>query len=320
MSFFTQNLMQFWQFSDSVSIKFYLGESPALLDIDYHKRWGKYPGSTEPSARDYLELYLGKTLEERQDSDPFFTIPDSCDDATSGIDSLKLMNKMLQSSRNTWAKIIREIFDTNPSYKIANFWGFVYELSDFMPTPVLQMTFFEVVKQQEKACNEQETWIVLTKKHILNQVILIYADKMKEHVESLKQRNSSRVNRNSAEVIDIFTRTEQEKLGEYGIHLENQWMAYEEVEMYKNWASYMDVYVQVKGTLKGILETQAILLSFIKLEKRTSLGIPAIPSKISPVNEHWMNSYIQALTKKLIVGIQSLDDESLFKFYLHQSR
>lgn len=318
----THIMVQWWHFVTPQSEDMFdLGEEVALRGINYHKVWYKPSDSTELIATDHLKAYLETSLQERKISHPFFNCPPSLNDELPGVDSLKLMNRMLQSDKENWPIYILEIFKTKPTKKIKNFWGFISEISNYMPTPVLQKTFFLVVKEQDILLQGNNAQIFINKvKEIFQILVSKYSEKMKEHVDFLKKEERPK------EVIDIFTRMEQENLGEYGIHLEKEWYLNEQIELYKNWASHIHVYLKVQGSLKGILETQAIMVSIIKLCERVALGMPPIEAigppeiqyEIGQCFEHWMDKQRQDLTQELVDYIQSADEKSLWEFGLRQ--
>ncbi|KAH9819498.1 hypothetical protein DFH28DRAFT_1105269 [Melampsora americana] len=334
---------------------FGMEDTESLCNIDeyYPRVWYKPHGSPEPSARERLISYLEQTLEERENSDPFFACPPALDDDLPGVGALNLMNTMLKSQKEMWPKHIQDVFKTSISYKMMNFRAFISEIADFMPTPDLQKTLFEMSKEKAKLAHVTEP-DPFFRMMVFSAWIPRYADKLKEHVDILERKKSAdemKVNgelveqekydklrisilicnsllivlhlhhlrRQSKEVIDIFTRDQQENLGEHGIHLEQQWSPGEEVELYKNWASHMSVYMQVEGTLKGILETQAIQVRLIKLDRRFSLSIPEAQDEIGQALEHWMKRRYQALTRDLVDYIQSTTERSLLEFRIKET-
>ncbi|KAH9821692.1 hypothetical protein DFH28DRAFT_528731 [Melampsora americana] len=317
---------------------FDMGEEPALRAVDYHKSWCIHPGSTSPSSKDHLIQYLDMSLEERRNSPPFFFYPPPphLPHDAPGLDSLELMNKMLQSRIETWPEYIHEILKTDPSCKIKNFWGFMYEISDFMTTPVLQQSLFEL-------CNESEDikgWVTQKNygaKEIRSKVIIRYEQKMNEHISLLEDEkyvklriqdhfvrmflicsiNTDTYSR-PKEVVNIFTINEQEKLGKYKIQLENQWTSSDAVILYKNWASHMKVYMGVQGAVKGALECQAILVSWIKLDTLHSSGYIQVPYGMREAFKDSLFTSSQAVANEFVNSIQSLDEESWFKLWKFQ--
>ncbi|EGG00575.1 uncharacterized protein MELLADRAFT_67737 [Melampsora larici-populina 98AG31] len=300
LSFSTQILVQICYLSCSASAAIHLTESSGLLNKPYHDSWYKHSGTIEPNARDNLEVYLDKTLEERKNSEPFVTSSAALND-----DSVKLINKMLQSGSETWAKTLEEIMKNKPSYKIEDFWKFISQLSDFMPTSALQVTLFEVVKAEEKVFKQKGDKFLSPIRNVLNEVFDRCAAKMKEHVGALKQKDKTQ------EVQDIFTRTGQEKMGEYGIRLEGQYSVDQEAVLYRNWASC---------PLKRILEIQAIQVSSIDMEEISTMGITVMPDDIRPHFENWMGSDVQGLKEEFVDYIKSLDNSGLEHFKALQSQ
>ncbi|KAH9813325.1 hypothetical protein DFH28DRAFT_975559 [Melampsora americana] len=315
-------IVQWWYLFNPTSSMhgFGMKETEALCNIDeyYPRVWYKPQGSTEPSAKERLISYLEQTVEEREKSAPFFTCPPSLDDDFPGLSTLNLMNTMLKSQKDMWPKYIQDAFKTNISYKMKNFQAFISEIADLMPTPVLQKTLFEISKEKAKLAHVTEPDPSF-RMMVFSAWIPIYADKLKEHVEIIERTKSANEMKGSGglvqqekqakEVIDIFTRDKQESMGEHGIHLEQQWSPGEEVELYKNWASHMSVYMQVQGTLKGILETQAIQVSLIKRERGFLFSI----------HENWIKQRYQDLTRELVDYIHSTTERSLLEFRINET-
>ncbi|EGG04463.1 uncharacterized protein MELLADRAFT_64904 [Melampsora larici-populina 98AG31] len=291
--------------SEAIKDFFDLGESEALSGIDYHKVWYGPRKPRELQARDYLVEYLKRPLKDRKNSDPFFTCPPHLDDRSPGVDSLQLMNEMLQSDKHYWPQYILDILNTKPSEKIKNFWAFIFAIADFMPTPCLQITFFAVLKEQKNIPSGFDDKIKMN--GIFEHVLYRYAKRMKEHVVLLGRRV---VYIKKEEAIDIFTRDKQEKLGEYAINFEKKWSPDEEVVLYKNWASHMLVYIQVKGPIKALLETQAIQASLITSYNRDDRAQCLV---------NWEGERFQALAKEAVDIIQSSSKHSLNKFEMYQS-
>ncbi|KAH9814342.1 hypothetical protein DFH28DRAFT_305461 [Melampsora americana] len=286
-------------------------EAPNGLFIrGYHEVWCQPPGSTVQSAKDYLESYLRRRPKDRR-KENFFTIPPYFHNEIPGVDSLKLMNKMLKSEKETWPEELHKIFKTKPTYKVKNFWGFIYEISNYMSTSVLQKSFIIILKEREELL-KGTNWNDCDLKMILRDVTLKYESQMKEHVKLVEEKKTNEL------VLDIFTRDEQEKLREYGIRLEKRWSTIEEVELYRNWASHMSVYVEAKGKNKGILETQAILVSLIKLYKRHALGVVNVSQEMSDPFWHSLKKRCESLTEELVDDVRSLDPESWLMLWIHQ--
>ncbi|KAH9819445.1 hypothetical protein DFH28DRAFT_1080100 [Melampsora americana] len=292
--------------SDGHTDFFDLGESKALSHIDYQKVWYGPCKPTELCGKEHLAEYLKKPLEARM-SNPFFTFSPHLDEKLAGVNTLKLMNKLLQSRRESWPQYIQDIFKTQPSESIKNFWAFISELADYMPTPCLQTTFVAVSKEKEKlALASHDNTSAL---HAIFDFLLPrYARRIKEHVVLLGKK-VGQIEKQG--VIDIFTRNAQEKMGEYGIQLEKTWSTSEEVVLYKNWASHMLVYRQVEGAVKGLLETQAIQASLIS---------PGMGYERGQCIKNWKGEHSQALAKEAVDIIQSLDKDSLKHFEKQQSK
>ncbi|KAH9814341.1 hypothetical protein DFH28DRAFT_971378 [Melampsora americana] len=286
-----------------------LGEEEALHTMNDYQVWEKPLHSTDPRAIDHFPSYLEKNLEDRKKSEPFFT--SSPDDLT-GVDSVKLMNKMLQSEEESWPEYIQNIFKTNPSEKIQNFWGFITELSEVMSTPVLQKTFFEILKEEQRITEERD-WKNYDLERVLPIILELYAKKIKKHVEFLDGEEVKPEN-----VIDIFTEDQQVKLGEYGIQLEKKWTPEERAELYRHWASHMSLYEELEGSLKGVLETQALQVRLIKKLQKVSLGL--LPHEISQPLEPFLRKRVQALTDELVNSVHLFDEESWLQFWSCQVR
>ncbi|KAH9821693.1 hypothetical protein DFH28DRAFT_882618, partial [Melampsora americana] len=281
---------------------------------DYHKVGCIPSDSTKSSLKEHLINYLDSSLEYRRDSPPFFLYPSPPDlvPGEPGTDSLiKLINKMLQSGIETWPRHIHKILKTKPSDTIKNFWEFMYEILPFMTTPVLQKILFELSKEEEDI-QGLDWWQRYQVQGVQPEVIIRFENEMKKHISLLEREDKPK------EVVNIFTRNEQEKLGEYGIQLEKQWSGNDEVVLYKNWASHMRVYMNVQGAVKGALECQAIQVSWIKLETFHSLGFVPVVHEMREALNSRLSSQSQAITNELIASIQLLDEELWSQFWSHQ--
>ncbi|KAH9818387.1 hypothetical protein DFH28DRAFT_1080836 [Melampsora americana] len=288
----THIMLQCWYFAIPASAfnPFDLGEDPGLCGVAYHKDWYIPPGSTEPSSKDHLMKYLDRTLEDRKNSSPFFQCPHPSELPT---ESLKLMNSMLKSKVEDWPEYIQEIFKTEPSVTIKHFWGFIYELSDFMTTPVLQKTIFIVQKEEKRLQRlNVETWY-----KAFPDVVIRYEDKMREHIELLEHENKPKC------IIDIFKKDDQERLGEYGIQLEAKWSPNDQVELYKAWGSHMRLYMSVQGIVKEILEYQAIQIIWL------TKGTFNAWNEMQVMVENSLKEDYQNLTYELVKSLKSLDNE-----------
>ncbi|KAH9818386.1 hypothetical protein DFH28DRAFT_925872 [Melampsora americana] len=98
---------------------------------------------------------------------------------------------------------------------------------DCMTTPVLQNTFF-ILKKEKESLSEPNTNGF---SNVLSEVMVRYEVKMREHIQLLEHEDKPK------EVIDIFTKDEQEKLGGYGIQLEKKWSPNDGMELYEAWGS-----------------------------------------------------------------------------------
>ncbi|EGG11840.1 uncharacterized protein MELLADRAFT_58871 [Melampsora larici-populina 98AG31] len=296
---------------------FYSGGSEAVQDdvvphlngdiLSIHtsrnEAWRVAPGLTETSSKDKLVHDLERTLEGWHQSP---SLP------AAEVDSPKLIKSMLKSEMETWPRYIHDILKTKTSYKIIPFWSFLVVISEFMSTPILQKTFFEFSKENERLLKDQ-VWEDYENKKMLKYVLNKYEIKIKEHVNLLKQKDKPK------EVIDIFTRDAQEHLGEYKICLEKQWSSNAEVELYRNWASHLSVYINVKGAVKAALETQAIQVSWIKFGKLNALGYVGVPYEIREPFKDGLSKQCQAITSELVDSIQLLNDRSLLEFFTYQA-
>ncbi|EGG08097.1 uncharacterized protein MELLADRAFT_105306 [Melampsora larici-populina 98AG31] len=94
--------------------------------------------------------------------------------------------------------------------------------------------------------------------------------------------------------MNIFTRDEQEKLGEYGIRLEKTWSQDDQVELYKAWGSRI---------VKGILESQAIQI--IWLYKDTFMALDEMEVMV----QNSLSKEYKDLTQELVTSIKSLDED-----------
>ncbi|EGG07660.1 uncharacterized protein MELLADRAFT_62465 [Melampsora larici-populina 98AG31] len=296
-------MLQCWYFVTPTSAMVPdLGEAWYLKDVDYHKNWHISPSSSAQGSKDHLTRYLDRNLEDRQNSPPFFLFPPHTDfppdTPTEGFDALGLMNQMLKSEVETWPEYIQEILKTQPSFRIKNFWGFISELSDFMTTPILQKTLFELDEEEQLIENRDR------REHI---GLLEYEKHVKLIIPSVYLQNSK-----PKEVIDIFTGEEQEKLRQYRILLEKQWSADDQVHLYKVWGSHMRTYMEVQGVVKGILESQAILVRWLQK------GTFNAHSRMHAVFQNSLDPNCEALTNELVESVQSLDQISFEKLYLCQ--
>ncbi|EGG07661.1 uncharacterized protein MELLADRAFT_105696 [Melampsora larici-populina 98AG31] len=233
------------------------------------------------------------------------------DTPTEGFDALGLMNQMLKSEVETWPEYIQEILKTQPSFRIKNFWGFISELSDFMTTPILQKTLFEL-DEEEQLIENRDRRVYKPVRKILSRVLVTYENKMQEHIGLLEYEKHVKLiipsvylqNSKPKEVIDIFTGEEQEKLRQYRILLEKQWSADDQVHLYKVWGSHMRTYMNVQGDVKGILESQAIQVRWLQQ------GTFNAWNKMNAVFQNSLDPNCQALTKGIVESVESLDKES----------
>ncbi|KAH9817650.1 hypothetical protein DFH28DRAFT_158796 [Melampsora americana] len=160
-----------------------------------------------------------------------------------------------------------------------------------MTTPVLQKTFFILKKENERSSESNTDG----SSNVLSEVMVRYEVKMREHIQLLEHEDKPK------EVIDIFTKDEQEKLGGYGIQLEKKWSPNDEMELYKAWGSYMRLYISVNGTVKGILESQAIQVIWLNKDRFNVWDEMQVMVKNSLKKEY------QDLTYELVTSIKSLE-------------
>ncbi|EGG08095.1 uncharacterized protein MELLADRAFT_62129 [Melampsora larici-populina 98AG31] len=311
----TRIMLQWWYFATPASAvhPVEMGDS-GLCAVEDNKDWYIHPGvtSTRSSSKDLLAKYLDKNLEDRKNSAPFFP----CNPSTNiPPKSLKLMNRMLQSNMETWPENIQEILRIEPSVIVKEIWGFMFTISDFMTTPVLQKTLFILKIEQERTGQLEKTKC----SNFISGLANRYEKKLRDHIGLLGNE------RKPKEVNNIFTKDEQEKLGEYGIRLEKKWSPNDEVKLYKSWglseSSFlslltitklkiynnpikdMSLYMSVKGTVKEILESQIIQISWLKRGTHNVWDEMHVMVKNS-----WSKEY-QALTSDLVTSIKSLEKD-----------
>ncbi|KAH9819560.1 hypothetical protein DFH28DRAFT_886171, partial [Melampsora americana] len=271
---------------------------------------------TDGTTKDSLGPYLSKDLEERKRSDPFLSLQHIGTKGKPfyGLDVIVLMNSMLQSKYPRWTELLPIIFKMSPSHQDEYFWKFIGELSDYMPTPALQITFCELEKERKKPWYFQRFDTTGCEHETLDDAISKCALNMKEHITSIRN------NVESERIINIFTRKEQGKLGEHRIELETKWREIEEMELFQYWAlsdenqithllwQDMNVYTNVRGDVKGLLETQAVLTGTVKAGKLASLEITALPYELRQPVENWFVMYTDQVANKLLNHINRLDD------------
>ncbi|KAH9812570.1 hypothetical protein DFH28DRAFT_404789 [Melampsora americana] len=304
-----QILIQSWSFGTPTSAMLYKSGGISERVFFMNSAWCKPVDKIEPSSRDKLKLYLGRKPEDR--SEPFFELPSGpCSwYSQCGAEYLGLMNVMLQSGTKDWNEYLQRILARNPSQHIQMFWSLIYELSDYMPTPVLQTALLEISQYHKALQDPQWKSNATYTMNILQSILDRYSEKIKQHVNLIEGKKESQ------EVINIFSKHEQEKLGDHQIWLTRQWTSDQADMLYKHWGSHMNVYVQVDGLLKEILETQVIEVNLLKVGNIKSTG-HSIPYKLAQSPEPWMSH--KSLTKGVVDGIQSLDHDSLIVFGQHQ--
>ncbi|KAH9819544.1 hypothetical protein DFH28DRAFT_28035 [Melampsora americana] len=267
------------------------------------------------SSRNRLRIYLEKPIEERQNQKPFFSLSNYPDSQTQ--QKYGLMNQMLKSRIEDWSEYLLEIFKINSSSQYPPFWRFIGDLSAYMPTPALQMSIFEMKQWISSIDNLEPTTEMNRLLAYLRMIKAKCTRTMRRHVASLGEEGSRP---SESRFVNIFTKEQQERMGKYAIHLETSWpSSHDEEGLIRYWASNLDVYLQVEGTLQGMLEKQVILIDLAKEERRLSSKVSHIP-KLYPVYDHWVGARVGALTKELIDYISSLNDEDLKAFAKIQSK
>lgn len=251
--------------------------------------------------KESLQTYLKNPPKERKKLYPFFEMSQPHTTHT------KLINQMLQSERDAWAEKIQDLLDLESANEQIALWNFLLELIKNMPTPAVQVTLMAALKEQEKILLREGS-VNKDMKNILDEVKLTCVQEIKKHVVSIESKIKSDRFKN------IFTKREQEKLGIYKMKLEKEWLASQENDLFEYWASHMDVYLKVKGSFKGILESQVILMKLIEARKKSFEIFKPVPDFVT-----WMVSKIDELTSELINSIKSLNDEEVVKFASVQS-
>ncbi|KAH9820630.1 hypothetical protein DFH28DRAFT_1051284 [Melampsora americana] len=262
------------------------------------------------------QVYLGRSLKERQELGPLLDLCETKDEDTYCLIGFDLINRMLQSNIQRWPTMLQKIFKLYTQQQEAkDFWRLLSHISDFMPTPALQVTRFELEKERAKPWyvkSINEGWEL---HRALENTISKCLHSMQEHIVSLNRNDFVfALCRETEKIMNIFTSKEQKKLGEHRLFVEKDWFGIGEKWVLQNWAlreSYMDVYMNVQGVIKGVLETQVVLFTLIKAEKINTLKILGLPHGLTYNFDNWVSPYVEKLTKNLVDSINSLDQQQI---------
>ncbi|KAH9819546.1 hypothetical protein DFH28DRAFT_956394 [Melampsora americana] len=248
-----------------------------------------------------LKTYLKKPPNERRKMYPFFDMSRPRTTYT------RMINQMLHSEKESWGETLQDLLESESASKNTALWNFLLELIEHMPTPAVQVTLMAALREQEKTL-VKEALVNEDMQKLLDEVKRACVDEIRYHVISLKGKSKSDRFKN------IFTKQEQEKFGIYKIKLEKEWLPSQENNLFKYWASHMDVYLKVKGSLKGMIESQVILIHLVRAGHKNTKKIELLPEF-----ERWIISKIDTLTNGLTQFINSLDDEGIERFASIQS-
>ncbi|EGG06345.1 uncharacterized protein MELLADRAFT_63451 [Melampsora larici-populina 98AG31] len=315
-SFICVNITALWWYSITT-------HTLVIKSVTARNPWGEFQSTNGAYRREVtdhltlqdLETYLEKTLEERQDSEPFLSHQHPVfHDCPERDDYYELINSILKSKIEEWPGILKKIFKQYPLYQGIHFWRFIGQLSEFMSTPALQVTLFELNEQRQKDWNGYGSGdnFGLTRKFLesgwhefifLDQAISRCSDNMKKHVTSLKN------NIKSQKIVDIFTQEAQEELREHKIQLEYKWPVLEQNELYRYWILYLELYSKVKADVKGMLETQSILTGMVKGGKMISLKTSSLPYELRQPLDNWLMKRANEVASKLVQYINLADEE-----------
>ncbi|KAH9819509.1 hypothetical protein DFH28DRAFT_956285 [Melampsora americana] len=273
---------------------------------------------THQSTGESLAAYLDKNLEEKKHSGPFLSESEPTHILIrhrGRENGFGLINEMLQSKIQKWPKMLRQFFRTYSSCQGQYFWRFISQLSEFMPTPALQVALFEL-QRQRRACRHFETRrhhfrfseVIQYEIGSLDRALAKCQINMKNHIESLRNEIESK------RICNIFTKAKQNKLGMYRICLKTQWPEHEERELFKYWASHMDIYIRASGDVKRMMETQAILSWLVKAGKKASLKTSGLSYEVGQLVEHQLSKSANEVGDKLVHHIDFVHNQDVQKF------
>ncbi|EGG00567.1 uncharacterized protein MELLADRAFT_111763 [Melampsora larici-populina 98AG31] len=251
-------------------------------------------------------------LKERQNSIPFFALPGPGMDAPPGLEVFHHINKMLQSGIQEWTNILKEVFMMESQFKEHSFWQFIGDLLSYMPTPAVQVTLMQFHAETQKFYLHEND-LGLFQLQNLNQMILKAKNVMKEHIEQLQQDKVTESDR----IINTFTDNEQEKLGQFKIDLAKQWSPVESIELRQHWVLHLSTYSYVNSHVKGMLETQVILESWVKADTRNIFKMAS--HQLGDPFEDLVTKRILSLKENLINDINSSNNSDTDSFVAAQS-
>ncbi|EGG13191.1 uncharacterized protein MELLADRAFT_101019 [Melampsora larici-populina 98AG31] len=318
---FQANDFTFWKFTSATFIPI-IRDSELAFNTGKSELWSPFGGFTWDETKLGLGNYLRKSMEDKQRSEAFFCLPATDQqDSPPGIEIFQQLNLMLQSEIISWTTKLQDIFRIESSYKKEFFWLLMGELASYMPTPAIQVTIIQVEKESRNPWETEEIGMRTDQDDCLTEVMQKCRKVLKEHIISLKHGIETE------RIMNIFTTQEQEKLGDFKISLQNDWSVFEEIELcqhfllfytsvtlYKHTHQDLPMYLHTDNTVEGILETQAVLVSLIKLKKRNDLKVHELPYELNQVYGKWINKYINELTDKFINSINSLNEIQLQSF------
>ncbi|KAH9814770.1 hypothetical protein DFH28DRAFT_301220 [Melampsora americana] len=246
------------------------------------------------------KVTLSKSSSRKHDSVPFLVLSARRDEAV-----FDAMEVMLGSEIKKWPRILQDLFKSYTSdHEKESLWRFIDQISGFMSTPAVQVALFELESERKKS------WYLVPfhekLKRSIEKVIFKLTNHMKEHIALLEN------NIESEKIINIFTRKEQEKLGENRICLRKDWFELGKVWVWKHWAMNMDVYIHVQDDVKGMLEDQVVLFSLIKIEALYKSRMISFPHDVDQGVGNWLWPLVQRITKDLVNYINSLDQLHLY--------
>ncbi|EGG04490.1 uncharacterized protein MELLADRAFT_64876 [Melampsora larici-populina 98AG31] len=176
------------------------------------------------------------------------------------------------------------------------------EASKYMPTSIIQVTWYGLLTDTTSLIKEFDIGDVCCLYDKLESLTLSYKLEMKKRIVSGGQYEPGN------KFKSIFTMDGQRNLGTFGIRLETNWSVFQENQLFEFWAHYLDIYLQVSGTMKALLETQVIMTNLIKTEEKVSNLLDKV-EELFPIFPDWSNVSIQEHRESLVNYIRSLDEK-----------
>ncbi|KAH9813289.1 hypothetical protein DFH28DRAFT_1083698 [Melampsora americana] len=171
-----------------------------------------------------------------------------------------------------------------------------------MPTSMIQVTWFGLITHTKTLIRKFDIGEICHSYDQLESLTRSYDFGMKKRIGSRRKTGPGK------QLNSIFTMEGQKRLGDFGIKLEKDWSGFEQNQLFEFWAYYLNIYLEVSGNMKALLETQVIMTNLIKTEAKVTNFLDKV-DQLFPIFPDWSDSSIQTHKRSLVNCIRSLKEE-----------